>query len=63
MTSIFNFKKNTWRNLKIAVLGEEPQINWRFGASVFPIFDTSMDAVNRILILGGVDLMSPNAFS
>lgn len=32
---------------------------YRFGASIYPIFDVECDRVSRVLLFGGIDLRKP----
>jgi hypothetical protein len=33
---------------------------FRFGHSLFPVFDSECDRVNRVILFGGIDLRSPS---
>lgn len=68
MVSLFNFKTNLWRNLKIACLPGQGyddietvkfDFQYRYGASLYPIFDYECSCVNKILLFGGIDLRKP----
>ena len=72
MVSLFNFTKSLWKNLKVACvplndseaagqhgnLGGIPTVSfeYRFGSSIYPIFDVECDRVSRVILFGGVDL-------
>ena len=64
MVSTFDCNKSVWRNLKIATYSlSASQLNlesrYRDGAAVYPIYDWDCDRVNRVLILGGINLQNP----
>ena len=73
MVSLFNFTKSTWKNLKVAAIPADesntsgningiPTVDFefRFGASIYPIFDVDCDRVSRVLLFGGMDLRKPS---
>lgn len=74
MVSLFNFAKSHWKNLKVACIPLDesedtgsgnlngiPTVDfeYRFGASIYPIFDVECDRVSRVLLFGGMDLRKP----
>ena len=62
MISVFNCKRCLWKNLKIASASNELTCitnEYRFGVSLFPIVDLECDRVNRVLVLGGIDIKNP----
>ena len=60
MTSVFNIKKCTWKNLKVASLNQNDSFIYRFGHEIYPVYDMECDRVSKILVLGGIDLMNPS---
>ena len=59
MTSVFNIKKCTWKNLKMASSSHNDTFVYNFGHEIYPVYDYECDRVNRILVLGGIDLQNP----
>lgn len=53
MISIFNCRRCMWKNINIL---SSDSFKYRFGASVYPIYDMECDRVSKILILGGIDM-------
>ena len=67
MISTFDCNKSVWKNLKIATYSiggpqAELENRYRYGSSIYPIYDWECDRVNRILILGGINLSNPTDF-
>lgn len=53
MISIFNCRRCIWKNINIL---SSDSFKFRFGASVYPIYDMECDRVSKIMILGGIDM-------
>jgi hypothetical protein len=53
--------KGLWKNLKMASLCEDQlTFEYMLGATLFPVVDIECDRVNRLLVLGGINLNKPN---
>jgi hypothetical protein len=72
LVSLFNFTKSTWKNLKVAEMPLDDSqdtgningiptvdFDYRFGATIYPIFDVECDRVSRVLLFGGMSLKDP----
>jgi hypothetical protein len=59
MTSVFNIKKCTWKNLKMASQSHNDTFIYKFGHEIYPVYDMECDRVSRILVLGGIDIQNP----
>mmetsp|Transcript_21674 Transcript_21674/g.33374 ORF Transcript_21674/g.33374 Transcript_21674/m.33374 type:complete len:82 (+) Transcript_21674:1103-1348(+) len=63
MMSVFNCHRSIWRNLKMADLKPNPQADktlfYPHGSAVYPVYDPDSERLNRILLLGGVDMRDP----